>query len=39
LLAAKQKNNLKKEMEIDALGQEEVTNRLKDKGLPTFGTA
>ena len=31
--------NNKKEMHIDAMSNEEVVNELKEKKLPTFGTA
>jgi len=34
----KEKQNLKKELQIDHMGNEEVMNELKDKKLPTFGT-
>ena len=35
----KDRMNNKKEMHIDAMSNEEVVNELKEKKLPTFGTA
>ena len=35
----KERNNNKKEQHIDAMSNEEVVNELKEKKLPTFGTA
>lgn len=38
LKAVRDKQNIRKEQQIDALNAEDLLTELKNKGLPTFGT-